>query len=108
MTEQKWNKKVQELVEANGGYIVKTISSNKAGVSDMLACINGRFCSIEGKLSYNKMSKLQIAHHRKTIQAGGLCIEAKTLDDVLLIIHWANTGYKQQLEDIKQIKSFTI
>ena len=108
-TEQAFNKKVQDLVEANGGYIIKTITTNKAGVHDMLACINGRFCSLEGKLTYNKMSKLQVAHRNKVVLAGGLAMEIKTLDDVLLIIHRAMSDYIQKPEpEDQQLNSFSL
>jgi len=109
MKESGLNKKVQELVESHGGYIIKTITTNKAGVHDMLACICGRFCSLEGKLPYNKMSDLQIAHRNKVIKAGGLAREIKTLDDVLQVIQWARTGYIQKIEDESaQLRSFTL
>ncbi len=109
MKETEFNKKVQELVEAHGGYIVKTIVSNKAGVHDMLACINGRFCSLEGKLAYNRMSKLQVAHRNKVILAGGLSAPVKTLEDVLQVIEWAKTGHTQKLEDQQaRLRKFTL
>lgn len=109
MAESSFNKKVQDLIEANGGYVVKTIISNKAGVHDMLACINGRFCSFEGKLSYNKMSALQVAHRNKVINAGGLAKEIKTLSDAQQLIDWAIKGYKQAVAKEKtQLQSFTL
>ncbi len=109
MSEQDFNKKVQDLVEAEGGYIIKVISSNRSGTHDMLACINGRFCSLEGKLDYNKLSALQIAHRTKVINAGGLASGIKTLDDVRRMIKWAKTGYIQKIENEQgQLKTFSL
>lgn len=39
MSEQDQNKRIQEVIEASGGYIIKTITTNKSGTNDMLACI---------------------------------------------------------------------
>jgi len=106
VTEQQFNKKVQDLVTSRGGYIIKTISTNKAGVADMLACINGRFVALEGKLEYNKMSSLQIAHHNQVIQAGGLSACVKTLDDVLSVIEQAEEGLVQS--ELLLLDTFTL
>ena len=107
MSESAFNKTAQKLVEEHGGYIVKTIVNNKAGVADMLACINGRFCAMEGKLPYNKMSALQLAHHRKVIQAGGISACIKSLDDVLTVIKMAQDGELQTVDAIP-VKSFEL
>jgi len=97
MKESKLDRQTRELILANGGYAVKVHSANVSGVSDILACINGRFCSLEDKLFYNKLSKLQVAHQIEVIKAGGLAIENKSLDDVLRVIEWANSGYVQPI-----------
>lgn len=109
MAESKFNKPAQDLIEAHGGYVIKTIVTNKAGVHDMLACIYGRFCSLEGKLAYNEMSALQVAHRNKVIAAGGLASEVKTLDDVLQVIEWARTGHIQKIDkQARKLKSFEL
>lgn len=99
MKESDLNKKAQDLIELNAGYCFKTIVTNKSGVHDVIACINGRFCSLEGKLEYNKMSELQRQHKAMVIAAGGLSTEVKSLDDVKRIIEWAHKGYIQPLEE---------
>jgi len=106
MKEADLNKAIQTLVEQEGGYIVKTITTNKAGVADMLACIEGRFCAMEGKLPYNKLSELQKAHFNRVIRAGGLAKCVKSLDDARDVIRKAQCGYVQS-EDI-QLESFTL
>lgn len=114
MKETDFNKKVQLLWESHGGYIIKIEVANKAGVHDMLASMPnnkgiGRFCSLEGKLAYNKMSQLQIAHRNKVITSGGLAKEVKTLNDVLLVIQWVKEDYIQKISNEKtQLKQFTL
>ena len=108
-SEQDRNKRTQDIVESFGGYIVKVISANKSGVHDMLACIpdsknTGRFCSLEGKLDYNEMSKLQIAHKNKVILAGGLARVIKTDEDLYIIHQQVMEGYIQTIsEEEKQL-----
>lgn len=108
MTEQQRNKRTQEIVEAAGGYIVKIIVANKAGTHDMIACINGRFCSLEGKLKYNKMSDLQLATRNSIIKAGGIAAEIKTDEDVERVIYMANNNIKQFVSEGRQLKSFEL
>ena len=107
MSEQDQNKKIQEAIEASGGYVIKTIITNKSGTNDMLACINGRFCSIEGKVKGRELEQLQVAHQIKVIKAGGLAIKAETVKDVLLIIKQAKEGYIQPLPE-SGLKKFTL
>lgn len=114
MSESKFNKQVQDLIESAGGYIVKTIVSNKAGTHDMLACIPdskriGRFVSLEGKLPYNQMSHLQLACRNSVIRAGGLALEVKTLQDVRKVIRWVKLGKIQTVEEEpRQLKEFDL
>lgn len=109
MSEGKFNKKAQDLWESHGGVIDKIVVATKAGVHDMIGCMNGRYCTLEGKLPYNKMSDLQIARRNKVIKAGGLSKEIKTLNDVLQMIKWARTGYIQKIESTEpQLKSFSL
>lgn len=109
MSETKLNKQVLDLIKQNGGYAIRVSASNSSGTHDILACINGRFCSFEDKLEYNKMSELQVAHRNDIIKAGGLAKEIKSLDDAQCLIDWAKTGHIQKLENEKrQLKSFTL
>jgi len=99
MKESDLNKRVQALIEANGGYVVKIVAGNRSGIHDMLACINGRFCSLEGKLSYNKMSPLQKAHRNKVIASGGLAMQIKSVADAKEMIAMTLTGEKQSVDE---------
>lgn len=76
------NKKIQDYIKAQGGYVIKTIATNRAGVPDIIACINGKFIGIEGKTATGVVSKLQ-EHHLKLIkEAGGITIVARSVEDV--------------------------
>jgi len=82
MTEQQLNKKIQDYITNRGGYVFKTIASNRAGVPDIIACINGHFYAIEGKTKTGVVSKLQEHHLGEITKAGGIAIVARHLDDV--------------------------
>ncbi len=60
MSEQKTQKKIIDWLQSKGFYVVKTITCNKKGVPDILACApNGTFVAVEVKYGSNKASKLQ-------------------------------------------------
>jgi Holliday junction resolvase len=82
MSEQKFNKKVQDYLKAKGAYVIKTIATNRAGVPDMLACYKGRFIGLEGKVGANKASALQLHHIEEIKKAGGIAGVVYTLEDV--------------------------
>lgn len=46
----------------------------KAGIPDIIACVNGRFVGIEVKASGGKPSELQILNLRKIHNAGGYAV----------------------------------
>ena len=58
----------------------------KAGVSDILACIRGRFVAIEVKKPGNKPSALQVNFINAINSIGGLAFWADSLEDVKDII----------------------
>ena len=89
MKEGDFNRQVQQLIEAEGGYVVKTIASNRSGTHDMLACIYGCFVSLEGKVKGNTESYLQSIHAKRVIDAGGIAEVVDTLEDVKHVIQIA-------------------
>ena len=74
MNEQGVQSKIIKKLEARGAYVVKIIQANKAGVSDILACYEGKFYAIEVKrpIKPSPVSKLQKYHLEKVRQAGGV------------------------------------
>ena len=82
MKESVLNKQIQDYIKSKGGYVIKTIVTNRAGVPDIIACVDGHFYGIEGKLPNGVVSMLQ-AHHLKLIkEAGGTSFVARSLSDV--------------------------
>ena len=86
MKEANLNKKIQDLIEKEGGYVVKTIATNRAGVPDILACLQGKFLAIEGKTSTGVVSELQRIHLEQIRKAQGIAIVARSLDEVKQVI----------------------
>jgi len=82
MKESTINRKIQKLLTDNGAYVIKTIATNRAGVPDIIACLDGKFIAIEGKTATGVVSKLQEAHLRQIKAAGGVAIVAKSPDEV--------------------------
>ena len=68
----------------------------KAGVPDILACVNGCFVGIEVKSSTGKPSELQIYNVKKIIESGGIAVivspeqfgELKDLIVALIFKEW--------------------
>jgi len=86
MNEAAINRKIQKLIEKEGGYVIKTIATNRAGVPDILACIRGKFIAIEGKTETGVVSALQKAHIAKIQKAGGIAIVARKPETVQLLL----------------------
>lgn len=83
MLEQKLQSQIIKYITARGGYAVKVITATKAGVPDIIACLDGKFYGIEVKVGDNKPSPLQLANLRQIAKAGGIDILAYSLDDVI-------------------------
>jgi len=73
-------------LEAHNYPAYNIIIASKDGVCDVVACIEGMFCSIEVKLDYNKPSELQAVKQSKVAMAGGYAIIAKSIEDVAKLI----------------------
>ena len=83
MLEQKLQSQIIKYIIAKGGYTVKVITATKAGVPDIIACLDGQFYGIEVKIGRNKPSPLQLANLRQIAKAGGTDIIAYSLEDVI-------------------------
>lgn len=83
--EQDIQTKIMDYIASIGGLPIKFNNIGiyaKAGVSDILACIKGRFVAIEVKKPGNKPSKLQENFINGVNSIGGLAFWADNLDDV--------------------------
>ena len=87
--EQQVQKKIINYLESLGAWTCKTITTNKRGTPDVLACLDGRFIAIEvkapGKMS--TVSELQQFQLDKIAATGGIAIAADNLEKVKEIIH---------------------
>lgn len=54
----------------------------RAGIPDIICCINGKFVGIECKDGDNEASTLQIAHGIQIKKSGGYFCIAKSVEDV--------------------------
>ena len=82
MTEQKIQKRILAFLDEAGAYPVKTITANRAGVPDILACIGGKFVGIEVKRPKKEATPLQEYHLRRIQEAGGGAFVAHGVDEV--------------------------
>lgn len=82
--ETRLQKRVQAYIESLGGYCFKVHGSAymKAGIPDIVACLEGRFVGIECKVDKNKPSELQLAHGRLIEKAGGVFMVIYSLEEV--------------------------
>ena len=69
-----------------GAWTVKTITTNKGGTPDILACLRGKFIAIEVKDTGKKATPLQKAQIRRIIKAGGIAFETDNLDKAKRIL----------------------
>lgn len=77
-------RKIKRCIEESGGYwcAIKGGIHAKPGDPDLVACYKGRFIAIEAKSSSGTLSEVQRTRARQIIEAGGLHILARSLDDV--------------------------
>ena len=83
--EQDIQTKIMDYISSIGGLPVKFNNIGiyaKAGVSDILACIKGRFVAIEVKKPGNTPSKLQENFINGINSIGGVAFWVDNLDDV--------------------------
>jgi len=89
MKEQDIQKKFIRYIEDQGGYVVKVITASKAGVPDLLVCLEGKFIGIEVKTPVTKgnASKLQEYNIALIEQAGGLAGVAWDMDSLVEVLN---------------------
>ena len=77
-------KRIIDYLNFLGAFTIKTISTNKNGIPDIIACLSGRLIAIEVKDKGKKARPLQVAQIRKIRKAGGIAFEADSLTEVKL------------------------
>jgi len=83
MLEKDIQKKIIKALEKRGCWVVKTISSNKNGTPDIIACCDGRFYAVEVKQPGKKATKIQDFQLKKIQEAGGIAFVASSVEDLL-------------------------
>ena len=83
--EQNIQTSIMNYISSIGGLPIKFNNMGiyaKAGVSDILACIKGRFVAIEVKRPGNKPTAVQLQFIKAINNIGGLAFWANNLQDV--------------------------
>lgn len=77
--EKQFENKIKRFLESQGYYFVKFFGCafTKAGVPDLLCCVNGRFVGIEVKAENGRLSELQKYNLEEIRKAGGIAIVVK-------------------------------
>lgn len=83
MKESDLQRKIIKAIEKKGGYVFKVITANRAGIPDVIACIDGLFYAIEVKMPKGRVSAIQDYNLDKITQAGGKAIVARSVEDFL-------------------------
>lgn len=72
--EKRFEQKIKDFISRQNGWYVKFFANKmtKAGIPDILACINSYFVAIEVKAENGEPSELQIYQCRLIRESGGL------------------------------------
>lgn len=75
-SEKTFETKIRKYLESKGCYVIKYFANGftKAGIPDLICCINGFSVWIEVKAQNGKPSPLQIHNREKIRTAGGMSI----------------------------------
>ncbi len=76
-SEKAYENKVKKFLKEQGAWFIKYwggAAFTKAGVPDLIACVDGHFLGIEVKSSNGKASDLQLYHLKQIDEAGGFAI----------------------------------
>lgn len=77
--EKTFENRIKKFLEEQGCYFVKFFGCayTRAGVPDLLCCINGRFVGIEVKAQNGRLSELQKYNLEEIRKAGGIGLVVK-------------------------------
>jgi len=82
MDEQQIQAKILKYLKSIGAYTIKTIVSNRKGIPDIIACIDGNFYAFEIKTNKGKVSPLQEYELSKIKRAGGISSLVRNVEDI--------------------------
>jgi Holliday junction resolvase len=87
MLESAVQSKIIKWLESEGHYVVRVLTSSKAGTPDLIVCAHGRFVALEVKRpSGGVVSPLQKHHIEKIQKAGGIAGVVRSVDDVIELL----------------------
>lgn len=74
--EKNFENRIKKFLDEQGAWYVKYFANRmtKAGIPDILCCVNGYFVAIEVKAANGKPSELQYYHRDSIRKAGGISI----------------------------------
>lgn len=83
-SEKSIENQIKKWLDSNGYWWMKVHGDmfQKAGVPDIIACINGKFVGIEVKRPGGRVSELQKHQIEQIQQSGGVAFVAYSLDEV--------------------------
>lgn len=81
-------KAIRDYLKSEGIYrvYIPGTAYGDVGAPDIVACHKGKFIGIEAKVGTNKLSKWQEKHKRGILASNGIHIEARSVDDVRMVI----------------------
>jgi Holliday junction resolvase len=84
LTEKQIENKIKRLLADRGAYYFKHFGCkfSKAGVPDLVCCLNGRFIGIEVKRPDGKLSEIQKINLEQIERAGGIALVARSVEEV--------------------------
>ena len=76
MNEKRFEMKIRKELEKYNAWVLKTWSNGiqRAGIPDLIVCLNGHFVGIEFKAEKGKPSELQKYNIKKIKEAGGIAM----------------------------------
>tara|TARA_R110000772_G_scaffold5454_8_gene19546 strand:+ start:7919 stop:8233 length:315 start_codon:yes stop_codon:yes gene_type:complete len=83
---------IMKYIKSMGWYCIKVIKGNENGIHDLIACIDGKFVSIEVKAERyhnnpaNQMSEWQKRHMKLVRNANGISMCVATLEQFIDVL----------------------
>lgn len=108
MLEKNFQKKVIKYIESKGGYVINYNPGavGKGGASDLLACVNGIFVSLELKVEH-KLQQRQALNLVKVNRAGGVGIVLKESMDwkhtIEVLFKHSDSNNKDRMRSLSHI-----
>ena len=82
MREQAIQAKIQKYLISQGYYVVNVMKASRAGVPDLLVCVDGVFVGLEIKNETGRPTDLQLHNISRINDAGGVAGVVRSIQDV--------------------------